>query len=131
EPLYQDAQRRRFDEINKEAGTLLQGLMRSGKHRDRTHAIQVWMRCAAGAYTGPATSAPAPPPVNGLTADEALAGYQACLDFDERDRKRMNADRQKAGLPPLTDAEFNVELARERYESAVRSARAKAEAAAA
>ena len=101
ERLYRHAQLRRFDETSNEAHSVLKALLRDKDPKARVKAVEVWLKCGAGAYgrkgnmnhQGPGFE---PGEENGLSR---WAARQKGIDEDRAQMSRRRSKVAKAAIP--------------------------------
>src|SRR5262245_17346401 len=96
EPLYREAQGRRYEEAGNEALALLRRHMRDTEAQTSLRAVELMLRYGRHA-------APAPTAAEPSAQDREWAAIGAEL---ERSRRKFDADRAARGLPPATEDEF-------------------------
>jgi len=106
---YGAVEKHRFEQMSKEAQTHLHGLMRDKDKKIQLRAIDIYNRHAAKVYGpggGMVFAYPAGPKPDEKPPSKTADLHAAGAAFMEAARERMDAERAKEGLPPLTEDEF-------------------------
>ncbi|HEX3147598.1 MAG TPA: c-type cytochrome, partial [Gemmataceae bacterium] len=113
---------RRFEETSNEAHSRLKALMRDDDKRVQHKAIELWIKCAATAYSkdGMFTVAAPVDETDGKIDPEWAAQNIAHMNQSyKQDLQRIVDNRAKAGLPPYTEAEVDFAWVRGQFEDCI------------
>ncbi|HEX3149957.1 MAG TPA: DUF1553 domain-containing protein [Gemmataceae bacterium] len=109
--VYRAVQLRHFEETSNEARAHLRALMRDDDKRVKHKAIELWTKCAAAVYGKDGTFVvPAPPAGEHVQTPEVV--FEMFNDNNrqiEFMKKKIAQERERLGLPPMTDNQLNYE----------------------
>jgi PhzF family phenazine biosynthesis protein len=114
-------ERHRFEQMSKEAQTHLHGFFRDPDKKIRYRAMDLWTRHGAKAYGaggGMVFEYAAQPKAEEKPPSKNAEIYAAGQAFMDVARERMDGERAKEGLPPLSEDEFLERHVRELDERA-------------